>query len=412
MAFETDPSRVWDRNTPNDGVLINTEVLRQYANDNDLNDRSLPGYDDAGTPTNFDILLWNIAAGQYKRTDINAIDLFSRKDFLRQSILNPSGRINQRAKASPNLIDDTYFNDHWTLLKENASVTDGIVEYSASDDAIKVQINEPTLTTRFGLIHFIENRVAAQYVGQKASLSFQVRSNNSNIANIRAAVLSWDSVADVITSDVVDVWGAAPTLVTNWTFENTAVNQSVTTGFTTITIPDIDIDTANTTNLALFIWVPDLVNNTNLFIKDVQLNLGVEALTFGARHPLIEQLFALRYYQTTYKEGVEAGTATTEGPVLFSTHDGDVASFAYRDTRFQFPMRTTPVIRFFGLGGTQSTVSNDLNVATANEKSVNSGTVLGQPTEKGFLSEFSITPGAPTGTNGIRAFHYDADTAL
>ena len=412
MAFNGTPTQVWDRNTPNDGILINNEVLRQYANDNDLDARALPGYDDAGTPTNFDILLWNIAAGQYKRTDINAIDLFSRKDFLRQSILNPSGRINQRAKASPNLVDDTYFNDHWTLLKENASVTDGIVEYSPSDDAIKVQINEPTLTTRFGLIHFIENSVAAQYAGQKASLSFQVRSNNSNIANIRAAVLSWDSVADVLTSDVVDVWGAAPTLVTNWTFENTAINQSVTTGFTTITIPDIDIDTANTTNLALFIWVPDLVNNTNLFIKDVQLNLGVEALTFGARHPLIEQLFALRFYQTTYREGVEAGTATLEGGLIFNTVDGTVGNVAVQSRDFTLPMRITPVIRTFGLGGTQNTVSNERTTATANEKSVNNGLVTGQGTEKGFLSDFDISPAAPVGSAGTRAFHYDADAAL
>ena len=144
----------------------------------------------------------------------------------------------------------------------------------------------------------------------------------------------------------------------------------------------------------------------------MQLNVGVEALTFGLRHPLIEQLFALRNYHTTYKEGVEAGTATTEGPVLFSTFDGGLTSFAYRDTRFAFPMRIAPVLRFFGLAGTLNTVSNDLNTATANEKTVSSGQVTGVPTEKGFLSEFSLSVAAPTGTNGIRAFHYDAEAPL
>ena len=416
MAFSGAKTRVWDRNTPDDGILFNVEFDNIYSDLNDLNDRSLPGYDDTGTPSDFDILLFDTGSSKYKRSDLRDVEILTSRELLRQSILNPNGLINQRAKVSPNFVDDTYYVDFWNLLKENAALTNGIVKHSVSDDAIQISVIDAVLTTRFGIIEFLESELSVQYGTKKASISFLVKANNVNIPNIRAAVLAWNSTPDTLTSDVVLVWADTPSLVPNWTFENTPSNISVSTGFTPVVIEEINIDTANLANLALFIWVPDQVNDTVLSIKECQMNIGTKVLKFGKRTKSIEQLMARRWYQTTYKEGVEAGTPTLEGAVLFTTHDGGVTSFAYRDTRFTESMRITPsgfpAIRLFGLAGTQDTVSNDLNTLVANEKTISSGSVIGQPTEKGFLSEFSIAPAAPTGTNGIRAFHYDADASL
>ena len=49
--------------------------------------------------------------------------------------------------------------------------------------------------------------------------------------SVKAAVISWSSTADTVTSDVVSAWGnegTRPTLATNWTYENT--NADANTG--------------------------------------------------------------------------------------------------------------------------------------------------------------------------------------
>ena len=117
-------------------------------------------------------------------------------------------------------------------------------------------------------------------------------------------------------------------------------------------------------------------------------------------------------YQTTYKEGVEAGTATLEGAKVFNTFDGGNTSRSLNSTELTLPMRVSPVYNVFGLGGTPGTVSNQRIVDVANEKTVTGGAVIVEPTEKGFSSDFDLSPAAPTGINGTRSFHYTADSAL
>ncbi len=405
MAFSGVPTRVWDRNTADDGILFNTEFLRIYEDLNDLNDRSLPGYDDTGTPSDFDIILFDTASSKYKRTDIRNVDILTSRELLRQSIHNPNGLIDQRLRTD--FVDDVYYNDFWTLLKENASLTNGTMKYSVSDDAIQISIIDAVLTTRLGIIQFLESELSVQYFGGKASISFLVKANNANISNIRAAVLAWDSAADVLVSDVVSVWAATPTLVANWFFENTPASAAVTTSFTKVTIPDIDINQVNMNNLALFIWVPDQVNDVVLSIKECQMNVGSKVLKFGKRAKVIEKLVAKDWYRKSYAEADGEGSATIVQPIVHTTIDntnnGAVADFLQFDR-----MRAVPNFRLFGLAGTEDTVSDAGITNPANEKTINSGAMFINPGDSGFISGYGLAGAA----DPRRFFHYTADASL
>jgi len=405
MAFSGVKTRVWDRNTANDGIFWNVEFDNVYSDLNDLNDRSLPGYDDTGTPSDFDIILFDTSSSEYKRTDLRNVEIISARDFLRQSIRNPNGLIDQRLRTD--FTDDVYYNDFWTLLKENASLTNGTMKHSISDDAIQISIIDAVLTTRLGIIQFLESELSVQYFGGKASISFLVKANNANISNIRAAVLAWDSTADTLVSDVVSVWAATPTLVSNWFFENTPSSAAVTTGFTKVTIENIDIDQANMNNLALFIWVPDQVNDVVLSIKESQMNVGSKVLKFGKKAKPIEKLLAKDWYRKSYAEGVGEGTASIDQPIVLDTVDDTSNGLSIDSVQFE-RMRANPVYRFFGLAGTEDKVSQGGTTLIADEKNVNSGAVINNGNDSGFFMNFSIAGSSSV----IRLFHYTADASL
>lgn len=405
MAFSGVKTRVWDRNTPDDGILFNIEYDNVYADLNDLNDRSLPGYDDTGTPSDFDIILFDTASSKYKRTDLRNVDILTSRELLRQSIHNPNGLIDQRLRTD--FVDDVYYNDFWTLLKENASLTNGTMKYSVSDDAIQISIIDAALTTRLGIIQFLESELSVQYFSGKASISFLVKANNANISNIRAAVVAWDSAADVLVSDVVNVWAATPSLVANWFFENVPASASVTTGFTKVTIENISIDQANMNNLALFIWVPDQVNDVVLSIKECQMNVGTKVLKFGKRSKVIEKLVSKDWYRKSYKEADAEGSATVDSCISLATDNfanNGAVSFSVQFER----MRAVPNYRVFGLAGTEGSVSDTLSILVGNERTVNSGGVFLGAGDSGFVSNFGVAGASNPG----RFYHYTADASL
>ena len=115
--------------------------------------------------------------------------------------------------------------------------------------------------------------------------------SNARIGGLSAAVLSWSSTADVVTSDVVSAWNAAgsdPTLAANWTYEGTVADFTPTTSWVTYKSEAIAIDTASATNVAVFIWTDDVTMDVAdiLYITDVQLEKSAVATII----PLIKLL--------------------------------------------------------------------------------------------------------------------------
>jgi hypothetical protein len=273
----------------------------------------------------------------------NQVDPYSKRNYL----INGGFCIAQRgtsftAATSPLNSDDTYLLDRWTLLSDGNDIVD-VTQNTATvptGSLYSCALDVETANKKFGIIQFIEQKNAARLIGGTATLSFKARKggSNSTVGTMRAAVLSWDGTADAVTSDVVSAWGISgtnPTLVANWTYENTPADLTLTTSFQTFSIPGISIDTASAKNIAVFLYY----NNADgtvadfIYITDVQLEAGslateFEQLSHGAEKELCQR-YALWLTQTANGERFGSGhsTATTNVQALIF---------------YPTPMRTAP----------------------------------------------------------------------
>src|SRR5690606_11621451 len=139
--------------------------------------------------------------------------------------------------------DDKYLLDRWCLLSDGNDIVDVSQETTVipaqGRSAIKFDVE--TANKKFGIIQFIEADNASHVIGDVVSLSFKARKGGSNatLETLRAAVIAWDGTKDTVTSDVVSAWNAAgsnPTLVTNWTYENTPSNLTLTDSYQSFTV--------------------------------------------------------------------------------------------------------------------------------------------------------------------------------
>ena len=212
-------------------------------------------------------------------TDINTYFLRGS----RNAIINGDMRINQRQLASVG--DDAFCLDRWNVLSDGATITTTQSTVAPSDGKYSIALSTGTNGKKFGIAQYVENLNCAGMFGQMVTLSFKAKvSNTTNIGNVKAGVLSWSSTADSLTSDFVSAWGASgttPTLISNWTFENTPSNLGVTTSWATYRVQGI-VDTASAANVAAFIWCDStaVTSSDYLYITDVQLEIGSIATPF------------------------------------------------------------------------------------------------------------------------------------
>ena len=204
--------------------------------------------------------------------------------------------------------DDSYPVDRWLLLSDGDDIVDlnvTSVDGGTSGEDNYMRLDVETTAKKFGIAQIIENDNCRHMLGgsQVVSLSFEATvSDAAKLSDVRAAVLSWNSTADTVTSDFVNTWdaeGAGFTPATNWTLENTPVNLSVTTSWVKYTIENISIDTASTKNIAVFIWSDNVATNDTagslLKITKVKLELGSAATTFISRSLATERNMCLRH---------------------------------------------------------------------------------------------------------------------
>jgi hypothetical protein len=249
----------------------------------------------------------------------NPIYLDRTPGLYHNAVINPQFQVAQRgagpftSASTPANSDDTYLLDQWVLLSDGNDIVDVSQETTivppGAPTSLKLEVE--TANKKFGKIFFLENKDALKFAGKTVSLQFKARTTTGKaIRNIRAAVLSWSSTADTITSDVVNAWGAEgtnPTLVANWTAENVAVNLVlVADTWTTHKMENIAIDTASMANLAVFIWVDDAdcAVDDLLYLGDVQLNEGPVCLPFTPVTFYMDLRSCKRFLQTGYPYGV------------------------------------------------------------------------------------------------------------
>lgn len=208
----------------------------------------------------------------------------------RSALINGDMRTAQRgttfdSTTTPANNDDVYLLDRWVLLSDGNDVVDVTQETDAPDQfSNSWKFDVETASKKFGLVQIIESINCKHLIGETVTLSFYVK-GDGNLGNVRAAVLSWNSTADTVTSDVVSAWAASgtnPTWAANWTAENTAEDIALTTGWVRHEIGGIDIDTSSTTNVAVVLWLDDTDAQVGEYfeVTGVQLEIGRGASDF------------------------------------------------------------------------------------------------------------------------------------
>ena len=207
--------------------------------------------------------------------------------------------------------DDTYCLDRWNLLSDGNDIVDITQnsEVPATGATKSIGLDVETANKKFGILQVIESVDCKSIIGGTASLSFKMKASAVDqwgANSVKAAIISWSSTADSVTSDVVNAWGAEgtrPTLATYWTYENandsgTTGNFTPTTSWATYTLKNVSIDTSSTANVAVFIW-SDVTGTTAgqfLYITDVQLEAGSDTTDYLRQRYTDEFLRCSRYY--------------------------------------------------------------------------------------------------------------------
>jgi len=322
-----------------------------------------------------------VKGGDGAAAPTTTIETVNRNGVYSNAIINPDGEIGQRGTSfdsttTPANDDGEYLLDRYVLLSDGNDVLD--VSFDSTEKAIKWDVET---SAQAGFLQVIENKNSRHLVGQKASISFKAKSNN--ITAIRAAIISWDSTADTVTLDVVSSWGATPTLVSNWTYENTPSDKTVTSDYTTIKIEDIDIDTAGTNNIGLFVWLPNAETIGDvIYIKNIQLNIGSSALDYSPRHFHEELMLCQRYFEKSYDYDEAFGTSPGHGYYEMRIRDVNSASYYQGATIFyKVVKRTTPTITTYSTSGTIDKVFMSVADRDSNETDVSEKSFVEQPTE-------------------------------
>lgn len=263
----------------------------------------------------------------------------------RNRLINGDFRVAQRGTsfvAGANN-DDTYNLDRWTLLSDGNDIVD-VTQANVAPTAglFSIGLDVETVNKKFGILQIIEQRNIVGMFNQPVTLSFSARTSGSSIGNLKAVILSWNSTADTVTSDVVSAWGAdgiTPTFAANWTAENTPQNLAPSNTWTRYSIT-ATLDTASTNNVAVFIWCDDMTTSLGdfLYITDVQLEVGSLATPFERKPMSAVLVDCQRYFQL-------AGNGCFGAAIS--------ANIIEIGEKFNVPMRVAPAISW-NTGGTSS----------------------------------------------------------
>lgn len=205
----------------------------------------------------------------------------------RNLIADPDFRVTPEATSmtaatTPANNDDTYFNQ-LILLSDSNDIVDLSIDTTVKPTGAyaSLKFDVQTANKKFGFLIPFRARDAAEIIGGVASAGFEARTTTGAVVeNIRIGLVTWDGTADSITSDIISAWaaeGTNPTLVANWTFENTPANQVVTAdAFGEHKIENVSIDTASGKNVGLLVWVDDTdaAINDLLYISKLRVNSG------------------------------------------------------------------------------------------------------------------------------------------
>ena len=271
--------------------------------------------------------------------------------------------------------DDTVTLDRMLLLSDGNDAADITQQAGGgvNGNEMYVRMDIETAQKKFALCQIVENKNTKSIVGSTASVSAEIQvSNATRLSDIRMVVLSWDSTADSVTSDLVSAWAAEGTVftpATNWTAENVAADLGVTTSWVKYEIENISIDTASAANVAACIYQNNVATASAtgdfLEITNFQLEPGAVSTDFEYRDVGYELALSQRYYSKSYDTNVVPGTADTDGNVYIYINAVTSATFSVNNsTTFPVAMRAQPTIVGYDNLGASGKCSMSVNGLT------------------------------------------------
>lgn len=235
----------------------------------------------------------------------------------RNYLLNADFSVAQRgtsftSTSSPANNDDAFTLDRWILLSDGNDAVDVTQQTSSTHlpagCRTGISLDVETASKKFGILQILEASDTQELVGKRVCFSFKAkkRSGNATVDKLRAAIFSWTSTADTVTSDIVNAWGAEgtnPTLVSNWTRNSDPVDLTLTNSFKRFMF-SAEVS-SNAANVAVFIWCDNSDATVGDFvdISEAKLELGHMATRFERRLPADELRACKRFYERITHDG-------------------------------------------------------------------------------------------------------------
>lgn len=323
-----------------------------------------------------------------------ADELAGLRPLPRNRVINGGFQVNQRALTS--VADDVYCLDRWYVLTESGNVTVAQQTDQENGMPFNLRLTQPDVSAkRIAIAQIIEGKNCKDLRGGSATLGFRVR--NSDGGQVNYAILEWSGSEDVITSDVVSVWGGSPTYVASITERAKGTITPAANTWTDVTALT-GVISAGTNNIIVFVWSnAAMAQNATLDLGKIQLESGVVATPFQASGAADSLLQCLRYYYRL-SDTVQAFLAqgwcesTTRSLLFFA---------------LPIPMRVKPtgasstITDFFLRGAstnvavsssstgwtarTKALLTNELNTATAHGAPVGGSAVILSPAAAWYI---------------------------
>lgn len=332
----------------------------------------------------------------------------------------------QNPSAATTVANGKYSADRWRLESQG-----GTLQYSRTDNSASPaagnfcryagNFNQSSGTQKFMVQQPIEavngtcrDGTATRY----AVLSVNMKAGSAGTYKIGLIQLGSGGTTDTIAASIVTAWNSNatdPTLATNYTFvtpiaiSNTTVSGgggscAVTTSWQTFSVYFV-LPTAYK-NLIPVIWTDSQVS-TNLQVSQADFyfsdTLPATARTYSEPDYTVDQTNCLRYFQTSYDEGVVFGTATTYGGAYGGYQPFSISANTLINSIYKFlaVMRAVPTMVLYN-PNTGATGFDSGGSAIAD------GFVSSQSTKSFIIAASSSSISA----NALVRFHFTADAEM
>ena len=216
----------------------------------------------------------------------------------RNLLINPYGRVNQRAPATN--ADDTYGHDRWYALTQTNTIAVSTVSDAENGTPRMWRLTQSQASAqRMGYAQIIEGANCKHLRGKAVTLGGRIKFSLN--AAVRYAILEWTGTEDAVTSDVVNSWTNG-TFTAGQFFNSTTLTVTAVGTLTPAAATLTDLTALTTTlgssfnNLIIFIWTEGTAAQNATLDGALQFEQGSVVTQREVRSITVEIEKCQRYY--------------------------------------------------------------------------------------------------------------------